>query len=203
MKSYRTILFLTLQLALCSPALAQDYIDEEAFEELTDQGIAAYEQAQAAVRRDDWPTACTQFTRAANLWSEARADAPAEAASANLNDTTMARRAANDACTVANGTTPFDVTDARSDGALNAQKSELQKSANWGMGQYQVAMRRYNEGDRAGACSAARLAADELAKVTAAMRANPALEAAFGNPAQLYQNAKDMAEVRDDTFCKG
>lgn len=197
----RTILALTLQLAVCPPALAQ-YVDEAAFEELSDAGIEAYEKAQAAVRRDDWPAACTQFTRAANLWSEARADAPAEAASANLNDTTMARRAANDACEVANGTRPFARTDAHSDGAFNAEKAELQKSANWGTGQYQVALRRYEEGDRAGACSAARLAADELAKVTAALRANPALEAAFANPAQIFQNAKDMAEVRDDTFCK-
>lgn len=203
MKPYRTILFLTLQLALCSPALAQDYIDEEAFEELTDAGSAAFEQAKAAMQRDDWPTACTQFTRAANLWSQARPDAPAELASANLNDTTMARRAANDTCEIAKRSKPFAVTDARSDGALNAQKAELQKSANWGLEQYQVATRRYEEGDRAGACSAARLAADELAKVTAAMRANPALEAAFANPAQLYQNAKDMVEDRDATFCKG
>ena len=202
MKPYRTILILTLQAALCSPALAQ-YIDEEAFEELTDAGIAAYEQGQAAVRREDWPTACTQFTKAANLWSQAHPDAPAEFASAILNDTTMARQAANETCAVANRAKPFAVTDARSDGALNAQKAELQKSANWGLGQYQVATRRYDEGDRAGACSAARLAADELAKVTAAMRANPTLEGAFANPAQLYQNARDMAEDRDATFCKG
>lgn len=194
------ILILTLQVALCPPAFAQ-YIDEAAFEELSDAGIAAYEQAQAAVRRDDWSSACTQFTRAANLWSEARPDAPAEAASTNLNDTTMARRAANDACQVANGTTPFARTDARGDGAFNAQKAELQKSANWGLGQYQVAMRRHEEGDRAGACSAAQLAADELAKVATAMRANPALESSFANPAQLYQNARDMAEDRDKYFC--
>lgn len=193
---------LILLSSLCSPAQAQ-YIDEDRFMELADQGIAAYEQAQAAVRRDDWSSACTQFIRAANLWSEAQPDAPAEFVSANLNDITKARELANDACELAKRARPFAITDARSDAALDDQKVELQKSANWSLGMYQVAMRRYDEGNRVGACSAARLATDELAKVVAAMRANPALETAFANPAQIYQNATDMAEVRDDTFCKG
>lgn len=196
------ILVLTLQAALCPPALAQ-YIDEEAFEELTDQGIAAYELAQQAERRDDWPTACTQFTRAANLWSEARADAPAEAASANLNDTTMARRAANDTCEIANGTKPFARTDAGTDAAINAEKRDLQKGVSWALGMYRMANDQWDEGKQAAACSTIRAAADELARIVRAMRANPELESAFGNPAQIYQNAQLVAEVRDDTFCKG
>lgn len=201
--SSRLILVLTLQLALCPPALAQQYIDEAAFAELSEQGNAAWEEAQAAAKRNDLSGTCIQSTRAANLWSQAARDAPAAFVSANLNDTSMARQAANEFCQAANGTTPFARTDARSDGAFNAEMAELQKSANWGHDQYQVAMRRYDEGDRAGACSASRLAADELAKVTAAMRANPSLEAAFATPARLYQNAKDAAEYRDTIFCKG
>jgi hypothetical protein len=37
--------------------------------------------------------------------------------------------------------------------------------------------------------------------MTSAMRTNPALEAAFGDPAVIYGNAKIMATDRDKYYC--
>ena len=191
------------QLAVCQPAMAQTYIDEEAFGELSEQGVAAWEGAQAAAQRNDLAGACAQFTRAARLWAQAAPDAPADFVSANLNDTSAAREAANDYCQAANGSTPFARTDARGDAALQGEMDDLRKGNTWAVGEYQQATRRYESGDKVGACSSGKSAATELARIAAAMRANPALEGAFANPAMIYQNASDAASVRDETFCAG
>lgn len=53
MTTNRNILALTQQLAVCTPALVAEHINEAAFVSLTDQGIAAWEQAQAAMQRND------------------------------------------------------------------------------------------------------------------------------------------------------
>lgn len=205
----RTILALTLQLALCSPALAQ-YIDEAAFDQYSAESDTAFDEANAELdkaiatnQRVYMVRACTLLIKAANLKELARNDAPYEYLNAVNTDLTNARIHTNEVCKIANGTTPFPRTDARTDAAFNAQVRDLRKGNTWAVEMYQQANSRWDEGNRTGACSSVRLAADELARIVRAMRANPELESAFANPAQIYQNAQLVAEVRDDTFCKG
>ena len=203
----RTILALTLQLAICSPALAQ-YIDEAAFDQYSAESDAAFKEAQAELdkaaatnERVYVVRACTLLIKAANLKELARNDAPSEYLNAVNTDLTNARILTNDICKIANGSTPFPRTDARTDAAFDAEKRDLQKGVTWSLGMYRMANDQWDEGKRAAACSTIRAAADELARITSAMRANPELEGAFGNPAQIYQNAKVLAETRDKTFC--
>ncbi|MEQ1499676.1 MAG: hypothetical protein ABL914_13550, partial [Novosphingobium sp.] len=145
--------------------------------------------------------ACTLLIKAANLKELARNDAPSEYLNAVNTDLTNARILTNDICKIANGSTPFPRTDARTDAAINAQKRDLQKGVTWALGMYQMATSQWEEGNQAAACSTVGAAADELARITSAMRANPELEGAFGNPAQIYHNAKIVVETRDETFC--
>ena len=93
-------------------------------------------------------------------------------------------------------------SDAGTDAAFNAQARDLQKGYFWAVEQYRLAKSFWDEGNRAAACSRARLAADEMARITSVMRANPEIESALGNYTQIYQNAQLVKEVRDDTFCK-
>jgi hypothetical protein len=205
----RTILALTLQLAVCSPALAQ-YIDEAAFHRYSAASDAAFDEANAELdkaiatnERVYMVRACTLLIKAANLKELARNDAPTEYRNAVNTDLTNSRIHTNKVCNIANGTTPFARTDAYTDAAVNAQKRDLQKGVSWSLGMYQMAIDQWEQGNRAAACSTVRAAADELARITSAMRVNPELEGAFGNPAQIYHNAKIVAEDRDATFCKG
>ena len=204
----RTILALTLQQAVCTPALAQ-YIDEAAFHRYSAASDAAFDEANAELdkaiatnERVYMVRACSLLIKAANLKELARNDAPSEYRNAVNNDLTNSRIHTNKVCNIANGSTPFTRTDAYTDAAVNAQKRDLQKGNNWAAEEYRLANRFWEEGNRTAACASARVAADELARIARAMRANPELESAFGNPAQIYQNAQLVAEVRDDTFCK-
>ena len=63
------------------------------------------------------------------------------------------------------------------------------------------AERQYRANDRSGACESARMAADGFHEVTTAMKADPSLEAAFGNVDQVYENARMAALDRDRTYC--
>lgn len=203
----RTILALTLQLAVCTPALAQ-YIDEAAFDQYSAESDTAFDEANAELdkaiatnQRVYMVRACTLLIKAANLKELARNDAPYEYLNAVNTDLTNARIHTNEVCKIANGTTPFPRTDARTDAAFDAQVRDLRKGNKWAAEQYRFAESYYEEGNYTAACSNARLAADELDRIVRAMRANPELEGAFGNPAQVYQNAKIVAEARDETFC--
>lgn len=203
----RTILALTLQLAVCTPALAQ-YIDEAAFDQYSAESDTAFDEANAELdkaiatnQRVYMVRACTLLIKAANLKELARNDAPYEYLNAVNTDLTNARIHTNEVCKIANGTTPFPRTDARTDAAINAEKHDLQKGVTWSLEMYRMANSQWEQGKQAAACSTIRAAADELARITGAMRANPELEGAFGNPAQIYQNAQLVAEVRDETFC--
>ena len=61
----------------------------------------------------------------------------------------------------------------------------------------------YEAHDRAGACASAQLSVVSFARVVAALKAEPALESAFANVAQLYANAAQAAEDRDTFYCVG
>lgn len=73
----------------------------------------------------------------------------------------------------------------------------------WAADDYRLAKVFYDEGNLVAACRDAHNAADGWAKVVAAMQANPELESAFRNPAQVYQNAKNAAADRDTIYCRG
>lgn len=84
----------------------------------------------------------------------------------------------------------------------NAEKKlDLQRTADLAHSQYKEAGRLWDAGDRAGACAAIRLATANFDKISGAMKANPALRAAFGNPDVVLANGKMASEERDETFC--
>ncbi|MEQ1499218.1 MAG: hypothetical protein ABL914_11195, partial [Novosphingobium sp.] len=106
----RTILAVALQLAICSPALAQEYIDEAKFDNYSAQSDAAFKEAQAELdkaaatnERVYVVRACTLLIKAANLKELARNDAPSEYLNAVNTDLTNARILTNDICKIANG----------------------------------------------------------------------------------------------------
>ncbi len=84
---------------------------------------------------------------------------------------------------------------------LDDQKQALKQAESEAKGQYHEADRLYDAGDFAAACATARRSAAGFARITAAMKARPALEAAFSNPEQLYTNASQVAIDRDKYFC--
>ena len=84
-----------------------------------------------------------------------------------------------------------------------AAKRDLQQAATTATSQYSEAARLYEAHDRAGACASARLSATSFARVVAALKAQPALESALANVAQLYANAAQAAEDRDTFYCTG
>jgi hypothetical protein len=86
----------------------------------------------------------------------------------------------------------------------NAEKKlDLQRTRKLAVSQYTESNRLWDAGDRPGACAAIRLSTDNFAKVTAAMKANPALESAFTPVAQHYADEAYVIELRDKTFCAG
>lgn len=85
-----------------------------------------------------------------------------------------------------------------------ADKKELQRLGDLAHSQYKESVRLWDAGDRAGACAAIRLSAATFGKVSAAIKADPALaRGAFANPDQVLANGQIAAEVRDEEFCKG
>ncbi len=85
-----------------------------------------------------------------------------------------------------------------------AEKKELQRLGDLAHSQYKESVRLWDAGDRAGACAAIRLSAATFGKVSAAIKADPALaRGAFANPDQVLANGQMAAEVRDEDFCKG
>lgn len=90
----------------------------------------------------------------------------------------------------------------RGNAAYTYQARELQdlvaRSANYA----QDAARNYEANDFAGACASSRLAAEGFGRVVRDLNANPQLESAFANSAQLYENAKAAAADRDEFYCK-
>lgn len=89
-----------------------------------------------------------------------------------------------------------------SDG-YNDQKLDLQRTRKLAVSQYNEANRLWDTGNHTAACQTIRLSAANFARVTAAMKANPALEAAFSPVAQHYSDEAYVIELRDGTFCKG
>ena len=85
-----------------------------------------------------------------------------------------------------------------------ADKKELQRLGDLAHSQYKESVRLWDAGDRTGACAAIRLSAATFGKVSAAIKADPALaRGAFANPDQVLANGQMAAEVRDEDFCKG
>ena len=82
------------------------------------------------------------------------------------------------------------------------QKVALQQTVTLSESQAKDSVRLFEAGDFAGACASSRLAANGFGQVARDMKANPQLEAAFVNSAQLYENAKAAAADRDEFYCK-
>lgn len=82
-----------------------------------------------------------------------------------------------------------------------ADKKELQRLADLAHSQYKESVRLWEAGDEAGACAAARRSVASFATVVSTLRANPALESAFANPAQIYANAQQAMIDRDEFYC--
>lgn len=96
------------------------------------------------------------------------------------------------------GSAPIDVDTSYAD------QKELQWLGDLAHNQYKESVRLWEAGDRAGACAAIRLSAATFGKVSAAIKANPALaREVFANPDQVLANGQMAAEVRDEDFCKG
>jgi hypothetical protein len=90
---------------------------------------------------------------------------------------------------------------ALSDAANTYQTGELRDLVARSMGQANDAVSKYEANDRTGACASSRLSAEGLTKAVRAMQANPALEAAVANPAQVYENARQAVLDRDEFYC--
>lgn len=161
-------------------------------------------------------TACRRYRNAAGLFNNAiyallsypmgtedERDNVKGAANQLQSRVDLAKERANGVCGLSDGPSRGASSAAVSDdGADTASLEELQQAQTLARRQYDEASRKYEAHDFAGACASARLSADGFARIIAAMKADGSLEAAFGNPAQVYANAAQAIEDRDTFFCK-
>ena len=116
----------------------------------------------------------------------------------------LAKENAKAVCNLRDRPTLVDAASSSNDGETNfTAQEDLQQTATRAKIQYAEAIRLYEARDFAGSCASARLSAASFARVVTALKANPALEAAFGNVDQLYAIAALATEDRDSFYCVG
>jgi|JI6StandDraft_1071083.scaffolds.fasta_scaffold01510_16 hypothetical protein len=136
--------------------------------------------------------------------SEEQLDAIKSFANGQQNRVDASKARAREVCGRPDGPALTSSRSASSSDAVdwNAEKKlDLQRTADLAHSQYKEAGRLWDAGDRAGACAAIRLATANFDKISGAMKANPALRGAFGNPDVVLANGKMASEERDETFC--
>jgi hypothetical protein len=84
---------------------------------------------------------------------------------------------------------------------LASQKEDVLRWSELAHSQYKDAAKKYEAKDFVGACASARESADNFTSLVKGMRSNPALEAQFGNPEQVYANAAQAVADRDEFYC--
>ena len=84
---------------------------------------------------------------------------------------------------------------------LASQKEDVMRWSELAHSQYKDAAQKYDAKDFVGACASARQSADNFSSLVKGMKSNPALEALFGNPEQVYANAAQAVADRDEFYC--
>lgn len=217
------LLIACLAMLCASPAAAQDSDFARAYE-VAAEADASMGQAVADAKAGRNRAACTGFKRARSLYISAdfavpttstyaatiraanqlskafqrQADSAGELAKAycELSDEAPQTRS-----TSSNSNSNSSSSTAQSGFDLDSRKQDLQRTADLAHSQYKEADRMWDAGDRAGACAAIRLSTANFDKISGALKANPALRGAFGNPDVVLENGKIAAELRDKTFC--
>ena len=193
------------------PARASD------FQSLEHDAVSEFNAAVRAEQAGQNQTACRRYRNAAGLFENAiysllSVPMTTETARENVKDAAaqvqqrvhLAKANAKSVCNLPDGPGPASTGSSSNDGETNfTAQEDLQQTATNAKVQYAEAIRLYEARDFAGSCTSARLSAASFARVAAALKANPALESAFANPAQLYANAAQTAEDRDTFYCKG
>ena len=187
----------------------------ESSESLGQRATDAFNDAVLAGRAEHYQAACRGFNSAAGLYKNAiyalmaepmgtdeERDYVKRQANALQDRVNTSKEYAKVVCPLSDGPSGDDTISTSGNGDDNAAtKEDLQRTATAAKTQYGEAVRLYDAHDRAGACASARQSAASFARVAAALKANPALESAFANPAQIYANAAQTAEDRDTFYC--
>ena len=189
----------------------------ETSESLGQRATDAFNDAVAAGRAEHYQAACRGFNSAAGLYKNAiyalmgepmgtdeERDYVKRQANALQDRVNTSKEYAKVVCPLSDGPSGGDTISASGNGNDNSATNEdLQRTATAAKTQYGEAVRLYEARDFSGACASAQQSAASYARVVAALKAQPSLESAFANPAQLYTNAAQAAEDRDTFYCKG
>ena len=204
----------TLVLLSSSAAQADNATDLDA------RAAAEYNRGLDARDAGQNASACQHFRNAASLYensinallsrymgSEEARDAIKSAADQQQSSANGAKARAKEVCGRPDGPALTSADSGPAADAVDtnyAEKKELQRLGDLAHAQYKESVRRWEAGDRAGACAAIRLSTAAFDTVSRAIRADPALaRGAFANPDQVLANAQMAAEVRDEDFCNG
>jgi hypothetical protein len=212
-KSLVRVLVTTLALLGTSAVMANEVSDLDA------RAAAEYNRGLDARDAGQNGAACQHFRNSAVLYensiyammshsmrTEEDRDVIKRAADQQQGSANGAKARAKEVCGRPDGPalTSSAASSASNDVDWNAEKKlDLQRTRKLAVSQYTESNRLWDAGDRPGACAAIRLSTDNFAKVTAAMKANPALESAFTPVAQHYADEAYVIELRDKTFCAG
>ena len=202
-------------LAAAALLLGAQPVLAETSDSLSQRATDAFNEAVVAGRAEHYQAACRGFNSAAALYNNAifaligepmqtdeERDYVKRQGQALQDRVDKAKEYAKVVCPLSDGPTGGDTISASDSGNDNsAYKEELQRTATAAINQYREAVRLYDAHDFSGACASARQSAASYARVVAALKANPALESAFANPAQIYANAAQVAEDRDTFYC--
>ena len=189
----------------------------ETSESLGQRATDAFNDAVLAGRAEHYQAACRGFNSAAGLYkiaiyalmaepmqTDEERDYVKRQANALQDRVDTAKEYAKVVCPLSDGPSGDDTISTSSTGNANsATKEELQRTETAAKNQYREAVRLYEAHDFSGACASARQSAASFARIVAALKAQPSMESAFANPAQLYANAAQTAEDRDTFYCKG
>ena len=189
----------------------------ETSDSLSQRATDAFNDAVLAGRAEHYQAACRGFNSAAGLYKNAiyaligepmgtdeERDYVKRQADALQDRVDTAREYAKVVCPLSDGPSGDDTILTSSTGDDNsATKEDLQRTETLGQNQYREAVRLYEARDFSGACASARQSAASYARIVAALKAQPSLESAFANVAQLYANAAGAAEDRDTFYCQG
>ena len=175
---------------------------QQEIESLQERAAQEYRSAQAAADNQNYDTACDGFTKSVELYTLAldriaSHDTWTPDQRSKLRGYTNGIKANADAAAEAGKA----VCGRPNMSAYQYQPEDMQRIVTKSLQQASDAERQYRAHDLSGACDSSRMAAEGFHEVAISMKADPSLEAAFGNVDQVYENARQAALDRDRIYC--
>ena len=198
--TFRALVIIALTLFSASAAKAQTFQQE--VESLQARAAQEFRSAQAAADNQNYDTACDGFTKSLELYTLAL-DRIASRGTWTPDERSKLRGYTNGIQAEAEAAAAAGkaVCGRPNMSVYQYQPEDMQRIVAKSMQQASDAERQYRAHDLSAACDSSRMAAAGFHEVVVSMKADPSLEAAFGNVDQVYENARQAALDRDRIYC--